>query len=166
MKNRWIAIALAAGAAGGLVYAQQGEKPSPEQREEFQERRKEFIEKRLAKLPEAEQKLARRIEPLRDSLFRTIGQYHRKVHEGATARSLVAERTAIVSLESQIQAIQAQDRETYLDLLADLPGPGGPRGPEGHGGKWSKGAPPGSDSACSREGAHHHKHGPDAPPAP
>ena len=139
MKTRLIlsttAIALF---VAGLAIARPGEGPSPEQR-------KEFFEKRIAKLPAQEQELARRIEPLRDSLFRTIGQYKHKVHDGAQARSLTAERSTIQSLQASIYALEIQNPDVTLDLLADLPSPfmGGGR----HGG-------PGNDSLGAKDGHH------------
>jgi len=128
-----------------------GKGPTPEQRKEFQEKRKEFIEKRLAKLPVDEQKLARALEPLRDSLMRTMGDYRHKVKGGAAARSLTAERATIASLEAQIQKLQSDNREVWLDLLADLPGPGGHEGMRGPG-KHGADCPKRADKDCPRHG--------------
>ncbi len=137
----WICAGLAAGlsvvAFGGGDRDQKG--PSPEQRKEFQQKRAEFLEKRLAKLPVEEQKLARALEPLRDSLMGTIGEYHRKVKDGAAPRSLTTDRATIASLQSQIQKLQADNQEVWLDLLADLPGPGGPGGKGGPPHGWMGG---------------------------
>ena len=128
----------------GLAIAFPGDGPSPE-------KRKEFFEKRIAKLPAPEQELARQIQPLRDSLFRTIGQYKRKVHEGAAARSLTAERSTIQSLQASIYALEAQNPDVMLDLLADLPSPF--MGKEGRGG-WGHGPGRGDDSSCAKGGHH------------
>lgn len=126
----------------GLAIAFPGDGPSPE-------KRKEFFEKRIAKLPAQEQELARQIQPLRDSLFRTIGQYKRKVHEGAAARSLTAERSTIQSLQAGIYALETQNPDVTLDLLADLPSPF--LGKEGHGG-WGGRRDHGNDSMTCKKG--------------
>jgi hypothetical protein len=105
------------------------------------EQRKEFLEKRISKLPAEEQRLARELFPLRDSLMRVMGDYQRKARKDSTApRSLTAERTAIASLEAQIQRLQASNQEVWLDLLAHTPGPGGP-GFARHHGRHGKGGP-------------------------
>ena len=145
MKTRLIlsstAIALF---VAGLAIARPGEGPSPEQR-------KEFLEKKFAKLPAPEQELARAIQPLRDSLFRTMGQYKRKVHEGAQARSLTAERSTIQSLQASIYALETRNPDVTLDLLADLPAPF--MGGEGrHGWGHRKGSE--GDSMCPMGGHH------------
>jgi Spy/CpxP family protein refolding chaperone len=148
-----LAAALSIAAFAGFEH--EGNSPTPQQRKEFQERHKESIEKRLAKLPAEEQKLARTLQPLRDSLMRTMGDYKRKVKDGAAARSLTAERSTIASLEAQIQKLQSDNREVWLDLLADLPGPearGGPGGPHGKFGKGGPECPKRSDKDCPRHG--------------
>jgi hypothetical protein len=91
--------------------------PTPEQR-------KEFLEKRIAKLSPDEQRLARELAPLRDSLMHAMREYHHKVKDGAEPRSLTAERNTIASMESQIQRVQTENQEVWLDLLAHIPGPG------------------------------------------
>jgi hypothetical protein len=108
------------------------------------EQRKEFLEKRLAKLPSDELRLARELFPLRDSLMRVMGDYHRKVREGAEPRTLTAERSTITSVESQIQRLQTENQEVWLDLLAHMPGPDGPRFGRHHKrpGKDGPGQPP------------------------
>jgi len=146
MKTRLIlsttAIALF---VAGLAIARPGEGPSPEQR-------KEFLEKKIAKLPVQEQQLARQIQPLRDSLFHTIGEYKRKVHEGAKARSLTTERSTIRALQASIYALETQNPDVTLDLLADLPSPF--MGREGHG--WGHhGSHGGDDSLCDKADGHH-----------
>jgi len=129
--------------AAGLAIAQPWEGregPNPEQR-------KEFMEKRIAKLPAAEQELARQVMPARDSLMRAIGDYKNKVHDGSAARTLTIERAAIQRLQSRVWALESQNPDITLDLLADLPGPfpggrgdkdhhpwGGPKGCPRHGG--------------------------------
>lgn len=128
----------------GLAIAMPGDGPSPE-------KRKEFFEKQIAKLPAQEQDLARRIQPLRDSLFRTIGQYTHKVHDGAQARSLTAERSTIQSLQASIYALETQNPDVTLDLLADLPSPF--LGREGRGG-WGHRREEGSDSSGDKGGHH------------
>ena len=125
----------------GLAIAMPGDGPSPE-------KRKEFFEKSIAKLPAQEQELAHQIQPLRDSLFRTIGQYKRKVHDGATARSLTAERSSIQSLQASIYALETQNPDITLDLLADLPSPF--LGKEGRG--WGHHRGQGPDSSCAKSG--------------
>ena len=118
--------------AAGFAIAHPGERgPSPE-------KRREFVEKRLSKLPPQEQELARQVLPLRDSLMRTIGDYKRKVHDGAQPRSLVSQRATIQSLQSRIWALEAQNPDVTLDLLADLPGPFD--GPHHHGPHCPRGA--------------------------
>jgi len=163
-----LAAALAAGLAVSAWAAEgkDGKGPTPEQRKEFELKRQEMMEKRLAKLPAEEQKLARALEPLRDSLMHAMGDYHHKVKEGAAARSLTVERANITTLESQIQKLQAENREVWLDLLADLPGPGmgpgghGKGGPDGH--HWKKdGSKGGPDCPM-----HHGDMGGDEPPPP
>lgn len=99
----------------------------PERKGPTPEQRKEFLEKRIAKLSADEQRLARELFPLRDSLMRAMGDYHRKVEEGAAPRSLTAERNQIAALEASIERLQTENREVWLDLLAHMPGPGGPR---------------------------------------
>lgn len=131
----------------------EGKEPTPEQRKEFHEKRKAMFEERLSKLPSEEQKLARALDPLRDSLMRTIGEYHRKVKDGAQARSLSTERATIASLEAQIQKLQADNQEVWLDLLADLPGPGGPHGIRRPDGRFDGKGRPGKEG----------KRGPDCP---
>ena len=128
----------------GLAVARPGEGPSPEQR-------KEYFEKRISKLPAQEQELARQIEPLRDSLFRTIGQYKRKVHEGAQARNLTAERSAIESLRASIYALETRNPDVAMDLLADLPAPF--MGGDGRHG-WKHPGGPECDSLCPKGGHH------------
>jgi len=134
----------------GLAIAMPGDGQSPE-------KRREFFEKRIAKLPAQEQDLARRIQPLRDSLFRTLGQYKHKVHDGAPARSLTAERSTIQSLQASIYALETQNPDVTLDLLADLPSPF--MGKEGRWG-WGHRRGQGTDSSCDKSD---HKH-PSAPP--
>jgi uncharacterized protein involved in exopolysaccharide biosynthesis len=149
MKTRLImTTAAVAACVAGIAIAHSGEGPTPEQR-------KEFLEKRIAKLPPEEQQLARQIQPLRDSLFRTIGQYRHKVHGGTSARSLTADRGAIQSLQARIYALETQNPDVTLDLLADLPMPD--MGREGRGG-WGHRKGPMCDS-LSKDGNH-------APPAP
>jgi len=168
--NRTARIGLVAALAAGLsvgtwAASDNGAKgPTPEQRKEFEQKRKEMMEKRISKLPPEEQKLARALEPLRDSLMRAMGDYHRKVKDGAAARSLTVERANITTLESQIQKLQAENRDVWLDLLADMPGPGGPgghgKGPGHHGMKDGKGAP----EDCPMH--HGEKDGDEPPPPP
>ncbi|HXP91685.1 MAG TPA: hypothetical protein VN931_12255 [Fibrobacteria bacterium] len=149
MKTRLImSTAAVAVCVAGIAIAHSGEGPSPEQR-------KEFFEKKIAKLPPEEQQLARELQPLRDSLFRTIGQYKRKVHDGTAARSLTAERGAIQSLQARIYTLETQNPDVTLDLLADLPMPF--MGREGHRG-WGHHKGPMCDS-LSKDGTH-------GPPAP
>ncbi len=120
--NRLTKIACLAVFATGLSAAAFAEgsrrhkAPTPEQR-------KEFLEKRIAKLPVEEQRLARVLAPLRDSLMHAMGDYHHRVKEGAQPRSLTAERNAIASLESQILRLQVENQEVWLDLVAHMPGP-------------------------------------------
>jgi|ERR1035437_4004854 hypothetical protein len=133
----------------GLAIAFPGDGPSPE-------KRKEFLEKNIAKLPVQEQDLARQIHPLRDSLFRTIGQYKRKVHDGAQARSLIAERSAIQSLRSRIYALESQNPDVTLDLMADMPSPFMSK--EGRGG-WKHHREHGNDSSCAKGGHQPHPEG-------
>jgi hypothetical protein len=128
----------------GLAIARPGEGPSPE-------KRKEFLEKKIAKLPAQEQELARQIQPLRDSLFRAIGQYKHKVHDGAQARSLTAERSTIQSLQASIYALETQNPDVTLDLLADMPSPF--MGKDGRGG-WGHHRWNGNDSMCAKGGHH------------
>jgi len=139
MKTRLVlpAVVAAAVVAGGFTLARADDCPTPPSH-------KELLEKRLAKLPAQEQELARKIAPLRDSLARTIGGYQHKVHKGTAARSLTAERATIRSLQAQIYALEAQNPDVTLDLLADLPGPGGcgPHGGPGHHGADSLAPPP------------------------
>ena len=164
--KRTITFGLVATLAAGLGIAafagsdHEGRGPTPEQR-------KEFLEKHLANLPAPEQSLARTLEPLRDSLRHAIGDYHHKVKDGATARSLKAERAIIVSLQAQIQKLQADNQEVWLDLLADLPGPVMKGGREGKGPPWmdGKGGPD-----CPRHGdmkdCPRHRDGENPPPPP
>jgi len=173
--KRTTTLGLVATLAAGLSIAafagsdHEGKGPTPEQRKEFQEKRQAMIEERLAKLPAEEQKLARALEPLRDSLMHAIGDYHHKVKAGAAARSLATERANIASLEGQIQKLQAENRETWLDLLADLPGPGGmggphgKGGPDGHGWKDGKGGPECHKHGDAKGGP---EHGGEEPPPP
>lgn len=146
MKTRLIlsttAIALF---VAGLAIAFPGDGPSPE-------KRKEFFEKRISKLPPQEQALARQIQPLRDSLFRSIGQYKRKVHDGAQARSLTAERATIQSLQASIYALETQNPDVTLDLLADMPSPFLRK--DGQGWKHRGGAHCGGDSLGAKDGHH------------
>jgi len=154
-----LAAGMSIAAFAGTEREQKG--PTPEQRKEFQEKRKESFEKRISKLSADEQKLARALEPLRDSLMRTLRDYHHKVKDGAAARSLTTERATIASLEGQIQKLQAENREVWLDLLANLPGPGGPEGMRGPGGPHRRGdkadkdgpdCPKHDDKDCPRHG--------------
>jgi hypothetical protein len=138
MKTRLILpAALAVVVAGCFTLAHAGDSQTPPSH-------KELLEKKIAKLPAQEQELARKILPLRDSLMRTVGEYQHKVHKGTAARSLTAERAAIKSLQSQIYALEAQNPDVTLDLLADLPGPGGfgHHGGPGHHGADSLAPPP------------------------
>lgn len=138
--------------AAGMAIAHPGEGrqgPSPEQR-------KEFLEKRIAKLPAQEQELARQIEPLRDSLMRAIGEYRHKVKEGAAARSLTTERATVQRLQASVRALESQNPDVTLDLIADLPGPF--EGRRGH-----HPPPPPGDSA---QGCPRHGGGDDLPPPP
>jgi hypothetical protein len=142
-KTFLAACGIAVLAAAGLVFAHPGfEGPSPE-------KRKEFLEKRIAQLPTEEQELARQIVPLRDSLMRAIGDYRHKVHEGAKARTLTTERATIQSLQSRVWTLESRNPDVTLDLLADMPGPF-----EGRGGH----RPPPGDSAgaCPRHGHWNH----------
>jgi hypothetical protein len=152
MKTRLITtIAAVAACVAGIAIAHPGEGPSPEQR-------KEFFEKGIAKLPAEEQQLARQLQPLRDSLFRTIGQYRHKVHEGTAARTLTTERGAIQSLQARIYTLETQNPDVTLDLLADLPMPFmGQEGPRG----WGHHKGPMCDSLSKGGG-----NAPPAPPAP
>jgi hypothetical protein len=140
MMNRISKIAGFALLATGLsatAFAQ----TKPDHKRPTPEQRKEFLEKRLAKLSADEQRLARELFPLHDSLMRTIGDYHRKTKAGAEPRSLTSERNLIASLEAQIQRLQTENKEVWLDLLAHMPGPGGP-GFEKHGMRPGRDAPP------------------------
>ncbi|GEM_PF-1699358 len=146
-----MSTAAVAACVAGIAIAHPGEGPSPEQR-------KEFLEKGIAKLPPEEQQLARQLQPLRDSLFRTIGRYRHKVHEGAAARTLTAERGAIQSLQGRIYTLETQNPDVTLDLLADLPMPFmGKEGPRG----WGHHKGPMCDSISKGGG-----NAPPAPPAP
>ena len=146
MKTRLIlSTSVIALFVAGLAIAMPGDGPSPE-------KRKEFFENMIAKLPAQEQELARQIHPLRDSLFRTIGQYKHKVHDGAAARSLTAERATIQSLQARIHALESQNPDVTLDLLADLPSPF--LGKEGRGG-WGHRRSQGSDSMCAKSDHNH-----------
>lgn len=114
-KIAWIAV-LASGLSVAAFAAAEhkGFRPSPEQR-------KEFLEKRIAKLPGEAQNLARELAPLRDSLFQAMGSYHRQVKDGAPPRSLTAQRALITSLEARIHKLQSENQEAWLDLLASMP---------------------------------------------
>jgi len=152
MKTKLImSTAAVAACIAGIAIAHPGEGPSPEQR-------KEFFEKRIAKLPPEEQQLARELQPLRDSLFRTIGQYRHEVHEGTAARTLTTERGTIQSLQARIYALETQNPDVTLDLLADLPMPF--MGGDGHRG-WGHHKGPMCDSLPKGGG-----NAPAAPPAP
>ena len=127
-KIGWIAL-FATGLSVAAFAAAKSERrcPTPEQR-------KEFLEKRIAKLPADEQRLARELAPLRDSLMNAMREYHHKVKDGAAPRTLTTERNTIASIESQIQRLQTENQEVWLDLLAHLPGPEG-RGFDKHHGR-------------------------------
>ncbi len=135
-KIGWVAL-LATGILSTAALAA----AKPDRQGPTDEPRKAFLEKRLAKLPADEQRLARQLWPLRDSLMRAMGDYHRKVADGAVPRSLTAERNAVASLESQIQRLQTENQEVWLDLLARMPGPGFPRHGM-HPGKGGRHEPP------------------------
>lgn len=143
-KTFLVACGISVLAAASLVLAgpEGREGPTPEQR-------KQFLERRLAKLPEPERALALQIVPLKDSLMRTVGDYKRKVRDGAQPRSLSAERSAIQGLQTRIWTLEAQNPDVTLDLLAHMPAPfeGGPR--------WRHRPPPprgDSLSGCPRRG--------------
>jgi hypothetical protein len=124
--NRIAKIATVALLATGLsVAAFAATKPD---RKAFRsEQRQEFLERRLAKLPADEQRLARELLPLRDSLRMAVGAYQRKVRKDSVLpRQLTAERAAIADLEARIQRLRTENPEVWLDLLARMPGPGGP----------------------------------------
>ena len=138
-RRMGLATLLAAGMAAtawsaAVDSAACGKAPGTGRRKSFEAERKEAMERRFAALPAQERELARALEPLRDSLFRTMGDYRRKVRDGADPRSLTTERATIASLTSQIENIQANNRDVWLDLQAHFPEPGpGPRGPgRGH----------------------------------
>jgi transposase len=110
-------------AAGVTAFAWAKEEQRSPRREDHN-RLERLMEERMANLPEAEQALAKSLRPLHDSLRRVIGEYTRKVRDGADARSLVAERARITSLKSEIARLESANPEIALDLLAHLPPPG------------------------------------------
>lgn len=131
-----------------------GREPAPEQRAEFEERREERFQKRLAELSPEEQRLARAMRPLRDSMMRLTREYRRKAKDGAPPRSLTAERAAIVALDAEIQRVRAENREAWLDMLARRNSPVGPGGPmrhrRGHRAESRVGGPPGLECPMTR----------------
>lgn len=120
---------------------------------DWHNRRERMAQERLEQLPAAEQALAREMGPLRDSLHRAIGEYSRKVGDGAQPRSLTTERTRIRDLKARLDRLEASDPETFLDLLGHMPPPP-PGGPRGHHPGMDRPGPE-EDMACPR-----HQHPP------
>ncbi|MBK9578176.1 MAG: hypothetical protein IPO40_13955 [Fibrobacteres bacterium] len=133
-RKKLSTVAVIAVLAAGITAFAWAKEEQRSPRRDDRNRVERLMEERLASLPEAEQALAKSLRPLHDSLRGVIGDYTRKVREGADARSLVAERAQITSLKSEIARLEAANPDISLDLLAHLPPPGmvHKRGPKNH----------------------------------
>lgn len=63
---------------------------------------------------------------LHDSLGLAMRSYSKSVRDGAAPRSLAAERERIADLTLRLERHRIENLETWLDVVAFRPGPGGP----------------------------------------
>lgn len=119
--HRLLAAAIVLGLSSALFA---GSEPSPDGCPHGPRKELRSDAKRPAPTPEQASFLETR-HLLHDSLGQAMRSYSKAVRDGAAPRSLAADRERIADLTTRLERHRVENLETWLDVAAYRPGPGG-----------------------------------------